>query len=148
MKAGIDYTGLCVVFYCHDGNGNVLFGKRGKNSRDDICRWDIGGGKVEFDANVIQTLRDEIMQEYGTIVLNHDFLGYRDVHRVDEQQRKTHWVGLDFKVLIDRTLARNNEPHKLDEVRWFKQGEWPSPAHSQFPEFLRLYWVRLGLDSS
>lgn len=143
MKAGIDYTGICVVFYCHDGNNNVVFGKRGVNSRDDLGRWDIGGGKVEFGQGVLDALRDEVMQEYGAMILESEFLGYRDVHRTDEQGRKTHWVGLDFKVLVDANEVKNNEPNKLDEVKLVKKGEWPEPFHSQFPEFLRLYNERL-----
>ncbi|MDP2925316.1 MAG: hypothetical protein Q8N99_03015 [Nanoarchaeota archaeon] len=42
MLAGVDFIGNCVVFYCHDGNHNVLFGKRSCLSRDDIGKWDIG----------------------------------------------------------------------------------------------------------
>jgi hypothetical protein len=31
MKKGVDYIGVTVVFACHDGEGNYLFAKRGKN---------------------------------------------------------------------------------------------------------------------
>ncbi|MDP2925315.1 MAG: hypothetical protein Q8N99_03010 [Nanoarchaeota archaeon] len=96
--------------------------------------------RIEFGNNVIDTLRNEINQEYCTLVLDYQFLGYRGVHRINEKERKTHWISIDFKVLIDRSLVRNGEPHKLDEIAWFKEGEWPKPYHSQFDEFLRLHY--------
>lgn len=38
MKNGIDYIGVGVVFFCHDGGGNFLMNKRSKNSRDEQGR--------------------------------------------------------------------------------------------------------------
>lgn len=142
MKTGEDYVGVCVVFYCHDGMGNVLMGKRSINSRDDIGNWDIGGGKLEFGDTVEDTLKNEIKQEYCTEIIEYEFLGYRDVHRI-EKGRKTHWIGLDFKVLVDKNKVRNGEPHKLECVKWFRKDEWPVPTHSQFPEFLMRYIEKL-----
>jgi 8-oxo-dGTP pyrophosphatase MutT (NUDIX family) len=115
MQKGTDYIGNTVVYFCHDGKGNVLLGKRSQNARDEQGRWDIGGGGVEFGDTVLDTLKKEIFEEYCTDVLNCEFLGYRDVHR-EHENKKTHWVALDFKVLVDREKARNGEPHKFDAV--------------------------------
>ncbi len=142
MKKGVDYTGVAVVFGCHDGNGNFLFAKRGQNSRDEKGCWDPGGGGLEFGDTVEDTLRKEIMEEYCTDVLDYEFLGYRDVHR-EHEGVKTHWIALDFKVLVDREKVKNGEPHKLDEIAWFKLDEIPSPMHSQIPEWLRLHREKL-----
>jgi 8-oxo-dGTP diphosphatase len=142
MKKGEDYTGVTVVYSCHDGNGNFLFNKRGVNCRDEQGKWDIGGGGLEFGDTIENTLRKEILEEYGTDVLQYDFLGYRDVHR-ENNGKKTHWIGLDFKVLVDRTKAKNGEPHKFDAVEWFTLDNLPSPVHSQFPNFLKLYKEKL-----
>lgn len=27
IKKGVDYTGVCVVYFCHDGKGNFLMNK-------------------------------------------------------------------------------------------------------------------------
>lgn len=43
MKPGVDYIGVCVVYLCHDGQGNFVMNKRGKNCRDEVGKWDIGG---------------------------------------------------------------------------------------------------------
>lgn len=138
MKKGEDFTGVTIVYLCHDGEGNILLNKRSTNCRDEHGAWDIGGGGLEFGDTVENTLRKEIMEEYCSEVLDYEFLGYRDVHR-EHEGRKTHWVALDFKVLIDRNKTGNGEPHKFDAVEWFKVENFPSPLHSQFPNFLKLY---------
>ena len=142
MQKGIDHTGVTVVFFCHDGNGNVLLSKRGQNSRDERGTWDAGGGALELHDTVENTLRKEIKEEYCTDVLDYEFMGYRDVHR-ESDGKKNHWIALDFKVLVDKNMARNGEPHKLDEVKWFHVGDFPSPLHSQFPGFLAKYKDKL-----
>ncbi len=142
LKKGIDYPGVSIVFLCHDGQGHVLLNKRSQNCRDEHHRWDCGGGSLEFADSVVETLKREIAEEYGTDIVDYEFLGYRDVHRV-HQGLKTHWITLDFKVLVDKTKAKNGEPHKFEEVKWFLFNKLPSPLHSQFPFFLEKYNVRL-----
>ncbi|MFA6338751.1 MAG: NUDIX domain-containing protein [Candidatus Paceibacterota bacterium] len=138
MKKGEDYTGVAIVYLCHDGEGNILLNKRSKNCRDEHGRWDCGGGGLDFGDTVENTLRKEIREEFCTDVLNYEFLGYRDVHR-EHEGKKTHWVSLDFKVLIDRSKVKNGEPHKFDEVEWFTLDNMPEPLHSQFPNFFKVY---------
>src|SRR4051812_9176757 len=111
MKKGEDFTGVAVIFLCHDGNGNYLLHKRSVNSRDEHGRWDCGGGGLEFNDTIEETLRKEIMEEYCTPVLSSEFLGFRDVHR-ELNGKKTHWIALDYKVLVDKDKVQNGEPHK------------------------------------
>lgn len=138
MQKGKDYTGITITYLCHDGEGNVVFNKRSTNCRDEHGMWDCGGGGLDFGDTVIDTLKKEIKEEYLTDVLQYDFLGYRDVHRVHDGV-KTHWVSLDFKVKVDKSMVGNGEPHKFDAVEWFTLDTLPSPLHSQFPKFLQLY---------
>ena len=142
MEKGINYVGVCIVYFCHDGEGNFLLSKRKETCRDEHGRWDPGGGGLEFGDSVDKTLRKEIKEEYCTDVLSHEFLGYRDVHRM-HNGKKTHWIALDFKVHVDKNKVRNGEPHKFDEVKWFSLSRLPRPVHSQFPHFLELYKNRL-----
>lgn len=142
MQKGIDFIGVSVVFMCHDGQGHVLMQKRGKNTRDEHETWDFGGGALEFDSTVEEGLKKEIQEEYCTSVLNHEFLGFRDVHR-EHQGKKTHWIALDYKVLVDRAQVANGEPHKFDEIGWFTLKTLPAKMHSQMPVFLKKYWDRL-----
>ena len=142
MQKGVDCIGNTVVYFCHDGKGNVVFGKRGQNARDEQGRWDIGGGSVEFGDTLEATLRKEIVEEYSTEVLDFEFLGYRDVHR-ESNGKKTHWLAFDFKVLVDRKKVKNSEPYKFDAVEWFTLKNLPKPLHSQLPNFLEKYKNKL-----
>ncbi len=142
MKKGVNYTGVSIIFLCHDGEGNFLLSKRSKNCRDEHGRWDPGGGGLEFGDKVIETLKKEIEEEYCTQVIEHEFLGYRDVHRIHNEDN-THWVALDFKVLVDKDKVKIGEPHKFDDLKWFKIEDFPQPLHSQFPNFLELYKDKL-----
>jgi len=142
IKKGEDYTGVCIIYFCHDGNGKFVMAKRNANARDEHGRWDIGGGGLEFGDYVVDTLKKEIKEEYCTEVLDYEFLGYRDVHRT-HKGRKTHWVALDFKVRIDPAKVNLGEPNKFDKIGWFTLDTIPKNPHSQFPEFLKLYKHRL-----
>ena len=142
MKKGEDFIGVCVTYFCHDGKGNFLFNKRGKNCRDENGRWDCGGGGLEFGDNVIDTVKKEIKEEYCTDVLDLEFLGDEDVHR-ENNGKKTHWVALDFKVKVDRDKVKNGEPHKFDEIGWFKLDNLPNPLHSCLPQCLERYKNKL-----
>jgi 8-oxo-dGTP pyrophosphatase MutT (NUDIX family) len=142
MSKGIDFIGVCVVYFCHDGQGRFIMAKRGAASRDEIGRWDIGGGGVEFGESVEDTIRREVQEEYNAPVKSFEFLGYRDVHRFHEGN-PTHWIALDFKVLVDPNQVRNNEPHKFDDLDWFTLDTLPEAVHSQLPDFLARYKDKL-----
>ncbi len=139
-QKGIEYTGVCVVFFCHDGAGNFVMARRSMNARDEQGRWDAGGGGLEFGASVEDTVRQEIAEEYGTTVQAMEFLGYRDVHR-KPGGIPTHWIALDFKVLVDRSLVSIQEPHKFTELRWFTLDTLPpiEELHTQMPYYFEKY---------
>lgn len=142
MEKGKDYPGISIVYFCHDGKGNFVMSKRSNNCRDEKGRWDIGGGGLEFSDTVIGTLKKEIKEEYLADILDYEFLGYRDVHR-EEGGSKSHWLALDFKVLVDETKVANGEPHKFEKVDWFRLDSLPEPVHSQLPNFLKIYQDKL-----
>ncbi len=142
MKKGVDYPGVTISYFCHDGKGNFLMNFRNKNCRDEQERWDTGSGALDLGDGVGDTLRKEIMEEYCTDVIEYEFLGYRDVHRVHDG-KPTHWIALDFKVLVDPKKAKNGEPHKFDKIGWFTLENLPSPIHSQIPNFLEKYKGKL-----
>lgn len=120
----------------------LLDGKKEQQARDENGRWDIGGGAVEFGDTIESTIKKEIIEEYCTEVLSYDFLGFRDVHR-SHNGKNTHWVALDFKVLIDPSNVKIGEPDKFDDIGWFKLNKLPKNCHSQFPVFLDLHKDKL-----
>ncbi len=142
MIVGKDYPGVTVCYFCHDGNGNFLMHKRSNNCRDEKGNWDIGAGTLEFGDTIEHTLHKEIKEEYSTDVLSHEFLGFRDVHREDDG-KKTHWIAIDFKVLVDSKKVANGKPHKFNEVGWFTLASLPSRVHSQLHDFIKRYISRL-----
>jgi 8-oxo-dGTP diphosphatase len=138
MQKGFDYIGNAVIYFCHDGEGNMVMAKRSQNARDERGTWDIGGGAIELGDTIEATLQKEIMEEYSTDVLAYEFLGYRDVHR-EHEGKKTHWVVLDFKVLVDKNKVKIGEPHKFDDIGWFTLDNLPTPLFSQLPYFFQKY---------
>ena len=142
MKKGFDYTGVTVVFFCHDGKGNYLLCKRGVNCRDEHGRWDPGGGGVDFGEDIVNVLKREIKEEYCADVLEYEELGFLDVHRRHEG-KPTHWIAILFRVLVDPKQVKNGEPHKFDEVGWHRMENLPKPLHSQFPAVLKKYKDKL-----
>ena len=144
MQKGVDFVGVTLSFFCHDGKGNFVMAKRSVNCRDEHGKWDIGGGGLEFGESVEDTLKKEIKEEYCTDVLSYEFLGYRDVHR-QHNSKETHWISLDFKVLIDPTKVANGEPHKFDEQKWYTLKTLPpeSEMHSTHPYFFQKYKDKL-----
>ncbi len=142
MLKGIDHIGVCVVYYCHDGQGNFVMARRSDQARDEHGRWDIGGGGIELHDTVEDTIRKEIKEEYNADVLECEFLGYRDAHRIQNGE-PSHWIALDFKVLVNRDQVKNNEPHKFDEIGWFRLDNLPEDLHSQLPIFFDLHRDKL-----
>ena len=142
MKVGYDYPGITIVYFYHDGKGNFIMAKRSKNTRDEHNRWDIGAGGLELGETIDTTLRREIKEEYCTDVLDYTYLGFRELHRT-HKDKKTHWIGLDFKVLINPKKVANGEPHKFDQIAWFTLSKVPNRVHSQFPGFLEKYKDKL-----
>lgn len=142
FKKGVDYTGVCVVYFCHDGKGNFLMNKRSAKCRDEQGTWDIGGGGLEFGQDAEDAVKAEIKEEYCTDAIEIEFLGFRNVHRKNAGT-KTHWLALDFKVLVDFAKVANGEPHKFDEIGWFTLNSLPETLHSQLPYTIEKYKERL-----
>lgn len=142
LTPGIDYIGITLTFFCHDGTGRFVMAKRGKRARDEHGCWDLGGGALEFGEEPIATLSREVREEYCTNVLEQLFLGFRSVQRL-QKGKATHWISLDYLVRVDPAVVANGEPEKLDEVGWFTLDTLPSPTHSQCPNFLSKYQSEL-----
>ena len=129
MQKGVDYTAITVSYMCHDGEGNFLLNKRSNNCRDEHGVWDFGAGGLDFGETVQENLKKELMEEYCVEPMSTEFLGYLDLFR-EMNGNKTHWLGLIFLVEVDRTKVKNGEPHKFDEIGWFRLDNLPTPAHS------------------
>lgn len=136
LKKGVDYIGVTVVFFCHDGNGKFLMHKRSKNCRDEIGNWDIGGGSLEFgeefEAGVIREIQEEYCVTPNKVKLVHVYNTIRD-----NGSQKTHWVALLFTALVDPKRVKIGEPEAMDELGWFTPNDLPSPLHTNFLDTLK-----------
>lgn len=133
-KRGFDYIGVCTVFFCHDGKGNLLLHKRSKNCRDEHGCWDPGGGSLEFGEDFEQGVRREVKEEYCCDILDLKYLGAYNILR-NHQNKKTHWVAVLFLAQVDPKKVKIGEPEYVDEFGWFSLDNLPSPIHSQFDRF-------------
>ena len=105
--------------------------KRSKNCRDEHGRWDNGGGAHEFGDTIEQTIKREIKEEYGANASHLQFIKAYDAHRQLDDGTPTHWLAVLYAAKVDPKKAKNNEPHKIDEIGWFTLDNLPSPLHSQ-----------------
>ncbi|MBP7804915.1 MAG: NUDIX domain-containing protein [Candidatus Pacebacteria bacterium] len=146
MKRGIDYIGISVSYFCHDGKGNYVMSLRGKNCRDEHGTWDFGGGSVEFGDTIEETLKKEIKEEYGADIYRKKFLGHIETFREHEGE-KMHWIHFHYLVQVHPEEVINGEPHKFDDIGWFRLDALPTPLHSAVPEILTKYKERMLLNT-
>ncbi|MFI5934286.1 NUDIX domain-containing protein [Actinoplanes sp. NPDC051494] len=128
-----DTPRVSCVFVCHDGQGRVLLARRSAGARDEPGTWDSGAGALEFGESFADAVTREVGEEYGATTLDLRMAGVRNVIRP-----ASHWVALVFWVRVDPAVVVNGEPHKFDELGWFRPDALPAPAHSQLAATLEL----------
>ncbi len=138
LKRGVDYIGITCVFFCHDGKGNLLLSKRSKNCRDEIGRWDVGGGSMEFGEDFEEAARREIKEEYCTDVLDMKFVKHQNVIRQEEGSPRTHWICFLFLAHVNPKKVKNGDPLKIDDIGWFHPTKLPNPMHSMFDKSFKI----------
>ncbi len=140
---GISYVGITTCFLCYDGHGRYFLAQRSQNTRDEQGRWEPGGGGLKWGFSAEENMRREVKEEYNADALKVTFLGYRDIFRQLADGSPTHWLGLDFAVLVDPKQIRIMEPEMFDDSGWFTLDNLPSPLHSQWPVFMERYGDKL-----
>jgi 8-oxo-dGTP diphosphatase len=103
-----------------DDAGRVLLTLR-KFPPEAEC-WSIVGGKVDFLETVQGCAIREALEEVGLKIAIDRLLCVTDHLLPDEGQ---HWVSPAYLGRILDGTARNCEPHKTSEVRWFGTDELP-----------------------
>jgi 8-oxo-dGTP diphosphatase len=141
---GISFAGITTCFFCYNHQGEIFMAKRSHKTRDEHGRWENGGGGLKWGSTVEANIRREIKEEYNATALKMEFLGYRDVFRTLEDGTPTHWVGLDFAVLVDPREIKINEPDMFDGSGWFRLDSLPIPLHSQVELTIKKYRPRLN----
>jgi len=75
---------------------------------------------------VEEALVRELKEEFCVEPKSIEFLNYIDVLR-NQDGKETHWLGLDFKIEVDRELVKIGEPDKMEQVRWCSMKDRPTP---------------------
>lgn len=129
MKQGKDYTGISVVFYCHDGKGRFVFQKRSNKCRNQHGKWDCGAGGLEFGESPKETLARELKEEYGVteFEIEQELAPVSVLH--EENGETQHWLALCYIVRVNPDHIVIGEPEMIDELDWFRVGEFPEPLH-------------------
>lgn len=140
---GVSFTGITTVFFCHDGNGKLFMTKRSKNCRDEHGRWDAGAGGLKHGQAVEQNMLREVKEEYDVTPLGHEFIGYFDAFRQTPDGLPTHWLCMLFAVHVDPKQVKIMEPDMVDDSGWFTLDNLPDPLHSQMPNFLEQFGIKL-----
>lgn len=142
---GVLYPAITICYICHDGQGNYLMNKRSANCSDEHGTWDFGGGRVELGDTILKTVHKELAEEYGvTRPIEVKFLAYHDLFR-ETEKGASHWLAMIFLVQVNRDEVINGEPHKFDEINWFRLDALPSPLHPLAP--IEIEIMKQGKDS-
>lgn len=133
MKPGIDYPAVFVSGICHDGNGKVLFRRRGVGARDEQGKWDPGvGGALEVGESIEECLIREIKEEAGVAPHKIELLGHVEKFR-ELNGIHTHWVGFFYKCSVDPSLVVV-DTNETDEIVWTDFHSYPRPSMTGFED--------------
>ena len=141
---GKSFVGVGTVFLCHDGNGKFLMSKRSMNCRDEKGKWEVPGGRLKWGVTIEDNLRREVKEELDADIQDYEYLGMREVFRKNESNQPTHWIMLDYLVLVHPKQVKVNEPDKADAIGWFTLTNQPEPLHSQHQTMMKKYAKRLN----
>ena len=122
MKKGIDYIGVGVGAIIFDRKGRVFLAKRGREARNEAGKWEFPGGGVEFNETLEHALVREVREEYGIEIEVESLLDVVN-HMIPEE--KQHWVSPTFICSITSGTPIIKEPHKCEEIGWFKLDRIP-----------------------
>lgn len=116
MKPGKDFIGVGVGAFILNNKGQLFLMKRGLKSKNEIGKWTIPGGALEFGETFKNALIREIKEELGIDIEVLDLLSLTD-HII--QDAKQHWVTPQYLCKIMSGEPKILEPEKCEAIGWF-----------------------------
>jgi len=131
---GKSFVGVSTAAAIFNQKGQLFLAQRSVNTRDEHGRWDVCGGGLKWSVRVEDNIRREMNEEFAVESKQPlHFVGYREAHRTDQHNDKTHWICLDYLIILTDNDAKKvhiNEPENFDDSGWFDLNSLPSPLHS------------------
>jgi ADP-ribose pyrophosphatase len=136
MKIGVDYIGVGCGALIVNENGETLLLKRSSNTRNEAGFWSKPGGGVEFGEEVEEALKREVKEELGVDIGEIRFLSFTNSIMKEDSQ---HWVSLNYCAKIIKGEPKNLEPHKHEEIKWFKLDQLPEKVNPYTLDAIKEY---------
>ena len=144
LKTGKDYIGVGGGVLIFNKKNQVLLTKRTKRTRNDAGVWAKPGGGLEYGEKAIQSMKREMKEELGVLIEIWGILPNTD-HIL--KREKQHWFAFNYLGRIKSGVLKNCEPHKCEELRWFKLNELPKklaqPTRESVNNYLKGKYIEL-----
>lgn len=130
MNKQIQKTTVKGIFY---NDGKILFAKDRKG------RWELPGGKIEFNETIEETLRRECEEELGFKNVRvgdivHAWTFFSTVNDIDY-----HFIVLVYECDADQMIIKSSDEH--DECAWVPLAEIDKlNARNGYGESVKKYW--------
>jgi 8-oxo-dGTP diphosphatase len=97
-------------------DGKLLIQKRGQKVRNEIGKWEIPGGGIEYGESHKDALIREVKEETGVEIEVLELLNIADHINPSIKQ---HWIAAIYLCRIVSGEPRIMEPEKCEELGWF-----------------------------
>jgi len=118
----IDYIGVGVAAVILDDKNQVLLQKRGKKAKNEVGKWKLPGGQIEYGENSVRALKRELKEELDVEVEIKKQIFCLDDIIIDEGQ---HWLTPFYLCQIIKGKPRNMEKDKTETIKWFSLTDLP-----------------------
>ena len=113
-------VGIGVIVF---NNGKILLGMR-KNSHGNHT-WNFPGGHLEFNEEIIDCAKREVLEETGLKIQNPTIIG--QVTNDIFIEEKKHYITIFVMGTSDNSEPKIMEPEKCDGWSWFDWEDLPQP---------------------
>ena len=142
IKKGVDYIGVAVGAMIFNDKGELFLSKRSQNCRNERGHWEVPGGSVDFGEKLIDAVKREMVEEYGTEIEILEQFPAAD-HIISNEGQ--HWVPTTFLARFKAGQSpKIMEPEKCDEIGWFSLDALPMPLSIITKLDLEYYKQRKG----
>ena len=116
MKKGVDYIGVGVGAAIINQDRKLFIALRGKEATNEVGKWEIPGGSLEYGEKLEEAVVRETKEEYGIDIQVIELLGICD-HIISEENQ--HWVAPTYICKLVAGTPQIKEPAKCAQIGWF-----------------------------